>query len=327
MSTILRWGILGTGNIASQFARGLQALPTAKLVAVGSRSQTTADAFGDTFDIPHRHAGYAELAADPEVDAVYIGTPHHLHLDNTLLCLNEGKAVLCEKPFAINAAQAREAINLARRRGLFLMEAMWTRFMPLMVEVRRILADGEIGEVNMVNADFGFRTDANPQSRIFDPKMGGGALLDVGIYPVTLASMVLGRAERIVSLAHLGETDVDEQAAMVLGYSGGRHAVLHTSIRTRTPNEALLMGTEGWIRIHPLWWYPETMTIDRPGQPAETRKFPYEGNGYNYEADEVRRCLQAGKLESDVMGLDETLSIMETLDALRAQWGLKYPME
>ncbi|HXF63813.1 MAG TPA: Gfo/Idh/MocA family oxidoreductase [Caldilineaceae bacterium] len=327
MTDVLRWGILGTGNIASQFATGLQALPDARLVAVGSRSQATADAFGDRFNAPHRHASYAGVAADPEVDAVYIATPHHLHIENMLLCLEAGKAVLCEKPFTINAAQARAAIALARRKGVFLMEAMWTRFMPLMVELRRLLAEQAIGEVRMVTADFGFRTKFNPASRLFDPNMGGGALLDVGVYPVSLAFMVLGRPNQVVSLAELGKTGVDEQGAMVFGYPRGQLAVLHTAIGTRSPNEAIIMGAEGWIRIHPRWWYPTTMTIDRPGQPPEQREVPYEGNGYNYEADEVHRCLRAGKLESDIMPLDETLAIMETLDAIRAQWGLRYPME
>jgi predicted dehydrogenase len=327
MTDILRWGILGTGNIATKFATGLQALPDARLVAVGSRSQATADAFGDRFAVLHRHASYEDAAADPEVDAVYIATPHNLHKENMLLCLEEGKAVLCEKPFTINAQEAREAIDLARSKGLFLMEAMWTRFMPLMVELRRLLAEGALGDVRMITADFGFRTNFNPKSRAFDPQLGGGALLDVGVYPVSLASMVFGRPDRIVSLAELGETGVDEQGGMVLGHPGGRLAVLHSAIRTRTPQEALLMGTDGWIRIHSPWWFPTSWTLERPGHSAKMQEFPHVGNGYNYEADALHRGLRDGKLESDVMPLDETLAIMETLDAIRAQWGLKYPME
>lgn len=327
MTEILRWGILGTGNIASKFAMGLQALPTAKLVAVGSRSQASADAFGEKYNVPHRHASYEALAADPDVDAIYIGTPHNLHHANMLLGLNYDKAVLCEKPFTINAAQAKEAIDLARARGLFLMEAVWNRFMPLTAELRRLLAEGVIGEVRMISADFAFRTSFNPTSRAFDPNLGGGGLLDVGVYPINLASMILGTPDRIVSLAELGETGVDEQAAMVLGYPGGQLAVLSTGIRTRSPQEATIMGTNGLIRMPPLWWYPTTLIIDRPNRPPETVKIPYEGNGYNYEADEVHRCLRAGKIESDIMPLDETLAIMQTMDTIRSQWGLKYPME
>jgi predicted dehydrogenase len=327
MADKLRWGILGTGNIASQFAKGLQALADVDLVAVGSRSQTSADAFGDRFSVPRRHASYEALAADPNVDAVYIATPHSLHKDNMILCLNQGKAVLNEKPFTINAAEAREVISLARQKGLFLMEAMWARFIPLMTELRKVIADGAIGDVRMINADFGYRTNFDPTRRTFAPDMGGGALLDVGIYPLSLASMILGRADRIVSMAELGQTGVDEQSAMILGYPGGQLAVLHSAVRTRSPHEALILGTDGFIRVHSRFWIPTTMTIDRQGKDPETITIPFEGNGYNYEADEVHRCLRAGKTESDIMPLDETLALMETMDTLRAQWGLKYPME
>lgn len=326
MTETLRWGILGTGNIASKFAIGLQSLPTAKLMAVGSRSQTSADAFGAKFHVPHRHASYESLAADPDVDAIYIGTPHNLHQANMLLGLSYGKAVLCEKPFTINATQAKEAIDLARARNLFLMEAFWNRFIPLTVELRRLLTEGVIGEVRMISADFAFRTNFNPTSRAFDPNLGGGGLLDVGVYPINLASMILGTPDRIISLAELGETGVDEQAAMVLGYPGGQLALLSTGIRTRSPHEAIIMGTDGLIRMPPRWWIPTTLIIDRPNQPPQTVEVPYEGNGYNYEADEVHRCLLAGKTESDVMPLDETLAVMQTMDTIRSQWGLKYPM-
>lgn len=327
MSEQIRWGILGTGNIARKFAQGLQALEDAALVAVGSRSQESADRFGDQFQVPRRHASYEELVADPEVDVIYIATPHSLHKENMRLCLEAGKAVLCEKPFTINAREAREAIELARTRGLFLMEAMWTRYIPLMVELRRMLADGVIGSVRMITADFGYRARFNPQSRAFDPALGGGGLLDVGVYPISLASMILGTPDRIASLAEIGQTGVDEQAGMVLGYPGGELAVLHTAVRTTTPQEATIMGTDGWIRIHPRWWIPDTMTIHPAGGEPQTIQVPFTGNGYNYEAAEVHRCLRAGLLESEIMPLDETLAIMETMDRIRAQWGMKYPME
>jgi predicted dehydrogenase len=323
----LRWGILGTGNIASQFARGLEALPEHELVGVGSRSQASADRFGEQFDVSHRHASYEALAADAEVDAVYIATPHHLHRDNSILCLEAGKHVLCEKPFTINAAQAEEVIAVARQRGLFLMEAMWTRFFPIMVRLRALLAEGVIGDLLMLQSDFGFRIRFNPEHRLFDPAMGGGATLDVGVYPISLASMLFGAPKEIRSLAHLGQTGVDEQAAMILGYEGGRMALMSTAVRVSTPQEAFLLGSQGQIKIHYQWWYPTHMTISKPGQEDQEIHLPYEGNGYNYEAAEVLDCLNAGKLESDVMPLDETVSIMRTMDTLREQWGLRYPME
>jgi predicted dehydrogenase len=325
--TTIRWGILGTGNIANSFAKGLASVDDGKLVAVGSRSQASADAFADRYAAPKRHATYAGLYADPEVDAIYIATPHAMHLQNMLDCLDAGKAVLCEKPFTINAAQARQAIERARSSGLFLMEAMWARFLPMMDEVRRLLAEGTIGEVRMVSADFGFRTKFNPQGRLFDPTLGGGALLDVGVYPVSLAHMVLGTPNRIASMAHLGETGIDEQSAYLLGYEGGALAQLSSAIRTKTPHEALIAGTEGSIRIHSPWWIPTVMTVQLGNNAPHTYEFPIVGNGYNYEINEVQRCMRAGKTESALMPLDETLAIMTTLDTLRGQWGLRYPME
>jgi predicted dehydrogenase len=324
---MIRWGILGTGRIAKTFAQGLAVLPDAELVAVGSRSQTTADAFGDMFHVPHRHASYEGLAADPDVDVVYVATPHSLHRDNSLLCLEAGKAVLCEKPFAINAAQAEEVVALARECGRFVMEAMWTRFLPAIVRVRGLLAEGAIGEVRLLSADFGFRAEFDPRGRLFDPYLGGGALLDVGVYTVSLASMVFGPPARIVSMAHLGPTGVDEQAAVILGYERGQLAVLTTAVRTSTPQEAILMGTGGQMRIHSQWWHPTTLTLALEGREEEVIYLPFEGNGYHYEAAEVMDCLRSGRLESDVMPLDETLAIMETMDQMRAQWGLRYPME
>ncbi len=207
------------------------------------------------------------------------------------------------------------------------MEAMWTRYIPLIVELKRLVDAGVIGDIRMITADFGYRAGFDAERRTFNPALGGGALLDVGIYPLSLASMLLGKEDRIASLAELGQTGVDEQSAMILGYPGGQLAVLHTAVRTTSPHEAIIMGTDGWIRIHTPWWVPTAMTIHKPGQDARAVKIPFEGNGYNYEADEVHRCLRSGLLESDVMPLNETLALMETMDAIRAQWGMRYPME
>jgi predicted dehydrogenase len=208
------------------------------------------------------------------------------------------------------------------------MEAMWTRFLPVLVKTRELLAAGAIGEVRALFADFGFRTGFDPKSRLFDPNLGGGALLDVGVYTVSLASMVFGMApSRISGIAHLGQAGVDEQSAVILGYDQGQLAILAAAVRTEMPQEAVLVGTEGRIRIHSPWWHPTTLTLSRPRQEDEILRLPYEANGYNYEAAAVMDCLRAGKTESDVMSLDETLAIMQTLDRIRAQWGLRYPME
>ena len=323
---LIRWGVLGPGSIARKFATGLQSLSDAQLVAVGSRSQASADKFGDEFGVPRRYASYAELANDPDVDAIYVATPHSFHQEHTQLCLRAGKAVLCEKPFAINAAQSAAMIATARETKVFLMEAMWTRFLPLIVRVRELIAEGAIGELRMLWSDFGFRTSVNPSGRLFDPALGGGGLLDVGIYPVSMAAMLLGQPNRIASLADLGETGIDEQAGMVLGYPGEKMAILATAVRTTTPMETTIMGSSGSIRIHTPSWCPTRLTLSNQAGVQEI-EVPMVGNGYHYEAAEVARCLRAGLTESPSMTLDESLAIMQTLDAIRAQWGMKYPME
>jgi len=325
-SETIHWGILGPGTIARQFATGLQAVGGAKLLAVGSRSQEKADAFADQFGAPKRHASYEALAADPDVHVIYIATPHPGHKDAALLCIEHGKAVLCEKPFTVNAKEAEEVIAAARSQEIFAMEAMWSRFFPAMVHVRKLLSDGIIGEPKMLQADFGFRAGVNPESRLFNPELAGGGLLDVGIYPISLSSMIFGTPNQVTGLAHLGETGVDEQAAIVLGHPGGQLASLTTGIRINTPHEAYILGTDGHIKLHAPWWKPAMLTVNAGGK-SEDVTIPYESVGMNYEAEEVNQCLRAGKTESEIIPLDETLSIMKTLDTLRAQWGLKYPME
>lgn len=326
MNEKLRWGILGAGAIARKFADGLKDSETGELVAVGSRSRDKADAFGEEFGAANRHGSYEALAHDSDVDAVYVATPHPMHKPNSILCLEAGKAVLCEKPFTVNAAEARDVIAVARDKGVFCMEAMWSRFLPSMVKVRELIAASAIGEVRMVLGDFGFRGGWTPEKRLLNPDLAGGGLLDVGVYTISLASMVLGAPVSVTGSAHIGETGVDEQAGMVLTYEAGALAVLAAGVRTTTPHEGWILGTEGRLHLHAGWWRGSRITL-HTGADAEDIDVPMVGNGYNYEADEVATCLAAGKIESDVMGLDETVTIMETMDQLRAQWGLKYPME
>lgn len=328
MADTIRWGILGTGGIAHKFADGLSALPDAELVAVGSRAQNSADAFAEEYGVSHRHATYDALAEDAEVDVVYVSTPHPMHKDNSILCLQAGKAVLCEKPFTINARETEEVIRVAREKKLFLMEAMWTRFLPSFGQVRMWLDEGRIGDIRMVQANFGYRADLNPKGRLFNPELGGGGLLDVGIYTVSLASFIFGEPPAEISgFADIGETGVDEQSVTVFRYPEGNLALLSCAVRTNTPYGAHIFGTEGAITLdHPVWrGAPVTLSVQ--GEDAITVDPPREGNGYNYEAAAVMTCLRAGELESKVMPLDESLEIMRTLDRIRAQWGLVYPME
>jgi predicted dehydrogenase len=326
MMTGIRWGILGTGNIAQQFARGLRDAAGSRAVAVASRSLERAGAFAAEFGISQGYASYAELTKDQTVDVVYVATPHAFHYQNTLLALESGKAVLCEKPLAIDESQAREMIDLAARKNLFLMEAMWTWFLPPFVRLRQILADGMLGRIRFVSADFGFKMDRDPTGRLFDPNLGGGSLLDVGIYPISLATMILGRPAGVSGEAIIGPTGVDEQAAITLRYNNGALASLFSAIQTRTYQHAGVFGTEGYVHFGTHWWKggPMLMTV---GEKTTRADEPVQGNGYQYEAEEVRRCLSEGKIQSDVVTWEHSLTVLNTMDRLRSLWGLKYPME
>lgn len=273
------WGIIGTGYVAHLFAADLAHVPDARLVAIGSRSEEKARAFANQFAIPRHYGSYAELADDPSVQAVYIATPASVHKDNMLLCLNAGKAVLCEKPLTVNAREAEEVINRARGRHIFLMEAMWTRFVPAMVKLRELLAAGVIGEIRHVMADLGSRVPFDPQGRVFNAGLKGGALSEKGIYLLSLASMILGRPNRVMALASVGKTGVDEWTAVTLGYPGARVASLFCSVLVRTRRDAVVVGSRGQLRIHEPVVCPASLTvridpnrdIDHGSQPAKSQ--------------------------------------------------------
>ena len=340
MEKTIRWGIVGTGRIARKFALGLSHTKNARLVAVASRTKKSADQFADEFSDEFsdmlgeitRHVGVPALANDNSVDVVYIATPHPMHKDGTLQCLNHGKAVLCEKPFAMNVSEATEMIECARANGVFLMEAVWSHFFPAMAKVREIIASGAIGEVRLLQSSFCYSTDWNPDGRLLSPALGGGALLDVGIYNVALAQMIFQKPPtQIDSTVHLGETGVDEQSSVTLGYDDGAMAVLTSSIRTSTRHDAAIYGTQGSIIIPHMFWRPEkivlTLGLDHEQGHEQELCFAKTGNGYNYEAEEVGDCLRHGALESSIMPLDTTLAHLRIMDSIREQWGLVYPME
>jgi predicted dehydrogenase len=315
----LRWGLIGSGQIASAFADDLTLTDSGRVVAIGSRSQESADRFAEKFDIPNRHASYEALVADPAVEVVYVGTPHPMHYANALLALEAGKPVLVEKPFTMNADEARQLIDRARSKGLFLMEAMWTRCLPHIVEIGRLLADGALGDIVTVMADHGQFFPKDPASRLFARELGGGVLLDCGVYPVSFASMVLGKPARVVALITPAFTGVDGQTSMLFGFASGAQAVLTCTSSARTPTRAAIVGTEARIEIDSFFYAPSTFTLIRRDGSATRFEPPHEGNGLHYEADEVARCLRAGLLESPLMPLDETLEIVETLDTVIAQ--------
>ena len=288
----------------------------------------TADVFGDTFEVPRRHDSYQSLVEDPDIDAIYVSTPHPMHCENTLLCLNADKAVLCEKPFALNAREAETMVRCAREREQFLMEAMWTRFLPAVRQVRKWLDEEAIGEVRLATADFGFRAAFNPDGRLLNPHLGGGALLDIGVYIVSMASLVYGKQpDRVAALADIGTTGVDEQTTMAFRYDTGALAALSCTVRIDTPREVSILGHRGSIRIPAPFYDAQTATLNVDGEEPVTVEPARVENGFVYEIEEVGRCLREGRRESAILPLDETLAILGTLDAVRAEIGLRYPVE
>lgn len=320
-----RWGLMATGGIAHTFAEDLAHVPGASLVAVGSRSQESADAFGDEFDVPNRHGSYEALANDPDVDAIYISPPHPFHKDATLLALNAGKAALCEKPFAMDAAGAEEMIAAAQAAGTLLVEAMWTRFLPTMVRVREILAAGTLGEIVYVTAEHGQWFAEDAAHRLFAPSLGGGALLDLGVYPISFAHMVLGTPDRITAVSEPSFTGVDKTTSAIFQYPSDAHAVVTTSLAAASNNPAVIYGTEARLELDG-WFYTPTSfrVVDRDGTVLESYEPPAGGRGMEHEAIEVGRCLDAGLTESPIMPLADTLAVMQTMDEIRRQIGLDY---
>ena len=323
---MIRWGVVGPGAIATGFAEAMQLAEGGTIAAVASRSAERAEAFGDRFGIPARYGDYDSLAADPGVDVVYIATPHSRHEADTLSFLRAAKHVLCEKPLALNARQAGRMAEEARSRGLFLMEAIWSRFLPAYRSLVDVIGEGRIGQPVLVEADFGFRRPVEPAHRHFARELGGGALLDLGIYPVQLCSLILGPIEGVVADGVVGETGVDEVVAAVLHHGEGRLGVAKAALRVSMTCTARIAGTEGVIDLPAMMHCPNSLTVASPAG-VQHIDASYEGNGLRFEIEEVHRCLSDGQTESQVIPLDESIALATTLDAIRAQIGVVYPGE
>jgi predicted dehydrogenase len=318
MAEPLRWGVIGSGRIASSFVADLVHTSAGRAVAIGSRSRDAAEAFGDRFSIPHRYSSYEALVADPDVDAVYIATPHPLHYANACLALEAGKPALVEKPFTMSGAEARRLVGLARKRRVFLMEAMWTRFLPHIAEIRRLQSSGELGQIVTVMAEMGYHFPPDPLSRLFAKDLGGGALLDLGIYPVSLASMLLGRPASVTTLVEPAFSGVDGTTSMLFGYRSGAHCLLSCSSTATSPTRATIVGTKAYVELDRQFYSQsgfELVTDD-----GVSRRFdaPVIGRGLWYEAEEVARCLGARLTESPLLSLDESVAVMETMDEVLA---------
>lgn len=361
---VMRWGILGTGWIAAQFARDLQRVPGAVLAGVASRSVDNAQQFAQAFPGCQAYGSYQDLANVSDIDVVYVATPHVRHYDDCLLALNAGKPVLCEKPFTLNRREAEEIFATAKANNLFCMEAMWMRFIPLMQEVRRLVQQGELGQIRFLTADFGYPVGFSAENRLFNRELGGGTLLDRGCYPLSLAVYLLGQPEQVAGFAHLGVTGVDEQCGLLLKYEDGAIAQLSATVQTYGTNQAIIAGTRGQLTIKAPFYYPERIEVQRfadttqlaaplkGGLPtdfkgrlkATLKTHPWYkrlrqyrpqsrqsitqidgGNGYQYQAAEVGHCVRSGLLESPLMPWADTLQVLEMMDALRQSWQLSYP--
>ncbi|MCU1425643.1 MAG: gfo/Idh/MocA family oxidoreductase, partial [Microbacteriaceae bacterium] len=293
-----------------------------------SRSQESADAFAARHDIPTAHPSYEALAADPDVDVIYVATPHPMHAENATLVLRAGKHVLVEKPFALNAAQAKSVTDLAAEQNLVVLEAMWTRWLPHMVRLREIIAAGTIGQVRTVIADHNQKLPTDPLHRINNPDLGGGALLDLGIYPVSFAWDILGEPSTVTAISSPTATGVDRQTAILLGYPDGQQAVLHTALDTAGPNTGSVIGTDGWIALDKTFYTPTSFTVfDSAGTVVETFDEKVAERGMQFQAWEAERLIADGAGEGDVLPPSETVAILATLDEVRRQIGLRYPGE
>ncbi|MBW7457968.1 Gfo/Idh/MocA family protein [Paenibacillus sepulcri] len=324
---VIQWGIMGPGGISGTFASEVAHAPDAKIAAVAGRNLEKTEAFAAKFGIPQVYSSFEELANDPAVDIIYVGTLHTVHKENVMTCLRAGKPVLCEKPFTMNAAEAREIADYAKEQGVFVMEAMWTRYLPVIKKVREWLASGAIGEVKLLKAEFGFDAGWNPEGRLLDKNKGGGTLLDAGIYPISFASMVFGsQPTKILSSAFIGETGVDEQYSLIFDYNGAATASLHGAIRLWMNNDAWIYGTKGKIHI-PEFLSARKATLYVNGQEEETVTDDRTITGHMFQALEAMECVREGRTESSIMPVSETVQLMETMDAVRAQWNLTYAGE
>jgi predicted dehydrogenase len=322
MTEKYRWAILATGAVANRFAKAMGNITDqADLVAVGSRSQESADNFAETYGIPTAYGSYQAVADDPNVDIVYIGTPHPFHHKDAKMCLEGGKHVLCEKAFVMNAGEAEDLIKTARDKKLFLMEAMWTRFFPVHVKIRELLADGLIGDLQGLNIHHNYMglpelPDAYPN------ELGMGTFMDQAPYGMGLAFSILGPPVRTVGIGTFGERGLNLQVSGVFEHQGGRLTTWMASRTTYDVKDAVIIGSEGKIEVHAPWYKPTAFTLHIMGKDPERFDFPLDGFvGYEYEAMEVMNCIREGKLESEIMPLDESLGVLKAMDSMRKEWG------
>ena len=320
------WGILGPGGIARAFAKDIQLLDGHTVAAVGSRTLGNAQDFAKTFG-GIAYGSYQELVEDPLIDAIYVATPHPWHKENVIAALNAGKPVLCEKPFAVNAREAQEMVDTAQANNLALMEAMWSRFLPHYAQVREIIASGVLGKILTVHADHGQRLADQNIPRLVEPSLAGGALLDLGIYPVSFAHMILGNPTKITASGVLTDKGVDGQTSMIFDYADGAQAVLSTTMVEQTPCRAVVAGVNGWLEIDRVFYTPTSMRVNFFDGSVTQYPNTYKGHGIREEAEVFKQLVLSGKQQSEILNWNDTVDIMKTLDTVRSHIGLRYPFE
>jgi len=319
------FGIMATGKIAVKMAEALAVVPEAVCYAVASRSQESAEAFVQENGFKKAYGSYEAMLQDSALDVVYIATPHNLHFENTMLCLKYGKHVLCEKPFAVNGIEVREMVKLAEEKGVFLMEALWSRFMPHIIKAKELIINGTIGEVKLLTSSFCFQAPFDPDARLYNKDLIGGSLLDIGIYPVFLASYLLGQPKQMSAMAGFGATGVDDNCSVTFGYDNETLAVLHSSFHAEKAVEATVHGTKGKIVFDSPWHEASHFSVfDQSGNEIR-HEFDHQGNGYHYEVIEVIKCLNSGALQSNLMSWDDSIALIDLLDQIRDKAGISYP--
>lgn len=317
------WGIIGTGFIAQKMAEALAFVPNTKLHAVASRSIDTANVFAQKYNCK-AYGNYEAIANDPDIDIAYIATPHHLHCENTLMCINKGKHVLCEKPFAVNSTEVHRMIDAAQAKGVFLMDALWTRFNPRIIKAKEYIDSGKIGKVKLFRANFGERKPYAPDNRFFSKQLIGGSLLDMGIYPLFVAQYIMGKPASVAALAGIGKTGVDNNCGFLLGYNSDALSVINSTIVAETDSKVTIYCEKGTMYFSEFVYAPNKIEVVHLNGETEDITVPVTGNLYNYEATEVVSCLNEGKTQSDIWSLNDSVILMNTLDTIRQQIGLVF---
>jgi len=323
----IKWGILGTGRIASAFATALQVVGNSELHAVGSRTVTKAGQFAKEYNIPVAYGSYEELVRDADIDVLYIATPHNLHLENTLLALDHRKHVLCEKPMGVNRNEVKQLVERAGKQKLFLMEALWSRFLPNIRKAKELVESGVIGDVQLLTAYLAFKSDKGPEHRQFNKDLCGGTVLDIGIYNIFLSLLLLGKPTKISAMAALSDQGVDTSCSYLFKYEKEKMAIMYSSFMADSPNIAEIHGTKGKIVLEHKWFCPGRVRLILPDASEEVFDFEIKSNGYEFEAEEVAECIRAGKTQSELWSLNDSLELVEIMDAVRRECGIVYKNE